>query len=183
MDIDTLEPGVDFVEAIKDAISKCDILVVIIGKRWLSITDATEQRRLDNPDDFVRVEVQAGLERDIRVIPVLVGGATMPRARDLPEALTKLARRHALELSDARWHADVGRLLELAEKRAAEAQQRAEAKILSLFAIGVVFLGTAFTLENLNAAAFFGYSSYLFFIGAFLYFVFRRPERRRKFGR
>jgi hypothetical protein len=126
MDIDTFEPGVDFVEVIEDAISKCDILVVIIGKRWLSITDATEQRRLDNPDDFVRVEVQAGLERDIRVIPVLVGGATMPSARDLPEALTKLARRHALEISDTRWHADVGRLIEIAEKLAAAAQHRAE---------------------------------------------------------
>jgi TIR domain len=126
MDIDTLEPGVDFVEVIEDAISKCDILVVIIGKRWLSITDATEQRRLDNPDDFVRVEVQAGLERDIRVIPVLVGGAAMPSSRDLPEALTKLARRNALELSDTRWHADVGRLIEIAEKLAAAAQHRAE---------------------------------------------------------
>src|SRR5262245_58031823 len=126
MDINTIEPGVDFVEVIADAISKCDILVVIIGKRWLSATDATEQRRLDNPDDFVRVEVQAGLEKNIRVIPVLVGGAAMPRPQDLPEALTKLARRNALELSDTRWHTDVDKLIEIAKKLAAATQRRTE---------------------------------------------------------
>jgi len=83
------------------------------------------QRRLDTPEDFVRVEIQAALARDIRVIPILVGGAVMPRARELPEALAKLARRNALELSDTRWHTDVGTLLELVETLSAAAQRRA----------------------------------------------------------
>jgi TIR domain len=72
IDIDTIEAGSDFVAVIENTISQCDILLVLIGKRWLSITDATGQRRLDNPEDFVRLEVQAGLERNIRVIPILV---------------------------------------------------------------------------------------------------------------
>src|SRR2546422_8697286 len=85
MDIDTIEAGTDFVAVIENAISQCDILLVLIGQRWLSITDAAGQRRLDNPEDFVRLEVQTGLESNIRVIPVLAGGAKMPRAQGLPD--------------------------------------------------------------------------------------------------
>src|SRR5215813_10475808 len=100
MDIDTIDPGLDFIEVIEEAISQCDILLVLIGKRWLSITEASGRRRLDNPQDFVFLEVKAGLERNIHVIPVLVGGATMPSAQDLPTALIKLARLQAFEISD-----------------------------------------------------------------------------------
>ena len=124
MDIDTLEPGVDFVEVIERAMSQCDILLVLIGQRWLNAADSTGQRRLDNPEDFVRLEIQAGLDRGIRVIPMLVEGAAMPSSRDLPEVLTKLARRNALELSDTRWHTDVDKLLDTTEKFAAAAQRR-----------------------------------------------------------
>jgi len=116
MDIDTIEAGTDFVAVIENAIGQCDILLVLIGPRWLSITDATGQRRLDNPKDFVRLEVQTGLGRNIRVIPVLVGGAMMPSAQDLPDALTTLARRNVFELSDIRWRTDVGKLIEVTEK-------------------------------------------------------------------
>ena len=126
MDIDKLEAGIDFVEVIERAISQCDVLLILIGTRWLSTVDGTGQRRLDNPDDFVRLEIQTALERDIRMIPVLVGGATMPSSRDLPAALTKLARRHALELSDTRWHTDVGKLLKAVERFSAAAQRRVE---------------------------------------------------------
>ena len=102
MDIDTIAPGLDCIEGIEEAISRCDILLVLIGKRWLSMTDASGQRRLDNPQDFVFLEVKAGLERNIRVIPVLVGGAIMPSAQELPTALSNLARRHTFEISDTR---------------------------------------------------------------------------------
>jgi len=115
MDIDTIEPGIDFVEVIETAISQCDILLVLIGKQWVRMTDTLGRRRLDNPEDFVLLEVKAGLERNIRVIPVLVGGATMPNSQELPAVLINLARRNAFEISDARWHTDVGRLIEVTD--------------------------------------------------------------------
>lgn len=111
MDVDTLDPGVDFVDAIEQAVGSCEVLIVLIGHEWLSRKDAAGQRRLDDPGDFVRLEVATALERKIRVIPVLVQGASMPRAEQLPPDLAKLARRNAIELSDARWAYDVDRLI------------------------------------------------------------------------
>jgi hypothetical protein len=110
MDVDTLEPGVDFVEAIEQAVGSCEVLIVVIGREWLTIKDKAGRRRLDDPGDFVRLEVESALTRGIRVIPVLVQDAPMPRAEELPASLAKLARRNAIELSDARWAYDVDRL-------------------------------------------------------------------------
>ncbi|HEX8071637.1 MAG TPA: toll/interleukin-1 receptor domain-containing protein [Pyrinomonadaceae bacterium] len=112
MDIDKIEPGQDFVEAIGDAVGKCSALLVLVGRDWLNVTDAAGRRRLDDPNDFVVAEVAAALNRNIRVIPVLVRGASMPRENDLPPALAKLARRNAIELSDTRWAYDVERLIQ-----------------------------------------------------------------------
>lgn len=108
-DIEDLEPGIDFVEALDQALVKCDTLLVIIGDEWASVA-GSKGRRLDQPDDFVRMEVAKALERNVRVIPVLVAGATMPDVGKLPEDLRALARRNAIELSDTRWEYDVGRL-------------------------------------------------------------------------
>lgn len=115
MDIDTIEPGVDFVEVINKAVGCCEVLIVVIGREWLSLKDAAGQRRLDDPQDFVRLEVATALERNIRVIPVLVEGAPMPRPESLPPELATLARRNAIELSDARWAFDVDRLIKTIE--------------------------------------------------------------------
>jgi TIR domain len=111
MDVTTLEPGVDFVDAIRGAVGKCEILIVVIGRDWVTATGADGQRRLDDPDDFVRIETASALTRSIRVVPVLVERAEMPSAQDLPEALKPLVRRNAFELRDARWDADVEALL------------------------------------------------------------------------
>ena len=116
MDVDTIEPGADFVEYIDEAVGSCDVLIALIGDEWLDCRDAQGTRRLDDPEDFVRLEVAAGIQRDIRVIPVLVEGATMPRTEELPEPLRRLARRHALEVSDSRWRQDVNRLVETIHK-------------------------------------------------------------------
>jgi len=116
MDIDTIEPGEDFVEVIEKAVSSCNILIAVIGKGWLTGVDELGRRRLENPDDFVRVEILTALERNIRVIPILVQGAVMPRAGELPDVLAKLARRNALELSSARWKYDTDRLITAIEK-------------------------------------------------------------------
>ena len=115
-DIDTIEPGMDFVEVIEDAVGSCKALLVLIGKQWSHIKDAEGRRRLELEDDFVRLEVATALNRNIRVIPVLLQGAPMPPAEQLPQSLTKLARRNSIELSDARWEFDVGRLVEVLDK-------------------------------------------------------------------
>ena len=77
-----------------------------IGPRWLTAVDEEGRRRLDHPDDLVRLEIEAALRRDILVVPVLLQGAQMPKATDLPESLKPLARRNALEMRDARWRVD-----------------------------------------------------------------------------
>ena len=100
MDIDTLKPGDDFVDALEQTVSSCDVLVAVIGRNWLAATDDKGQRRLQDPADFVKLEVVTALNRNIRVIPALVAGAQMPRAEDLPESLQRLARRQAVVLSD-----------------------------------------------------------------------------------
>ena len=110
-DIDTIQPGDDFAEVIGSAIASCDVLLALIGDRWLTTTDENEQRRLDRPDDLVRLEIQAALDRNIRVIPVLAGGAPMPRAEELPECLAKLPGKQGFELSPARFDSDMARLL------------------------------------------------------------------------
>jgi hypothetical protein len=111
IDIDSLVPGADFVDAIEDTLAACDLVLVVIGRSWLSIVDTQGRRRLDNENDFVCMEVGEALERSIGVIPVLVGGAVMPDPEELPEKLVRLARRHAMELSDRRWPGDVNELL------------------------------------------------------------------------
>jgi len=126
IDIDQIEPGEDFVEVIRRKVGACDIAIIAIGPRWLGATDASGKRRLDDPEDFVRMEIVAALQRNIRVIPVLLGGAQMPRKQDLPEALAPLSRRNAIELSETRFHADVKRLIEAIEKSFVVTQKEAE---------------------------------------------------------
>lgn len=102
----------DFVEQIQNAVQSCDVLIAVIGKNWVNMQDEEGHRRLDNPNDFVRVEIQEALERNIPVVPLLVGGAGMPKARDLPDPIAKLTRRHAMKMSDERFRADATRLIE-----------------------------------------------------------------------
>jgi hypothetical protein len=138
MDVVDLAPGVDFVEALEESVGACDVLIAVIGQRWLSGSDEAGNRRLDKPEDFVRIEVATALKRGIRVIPVLVDGAGMPPSGELPEDLKALARRHALEASHTRFSADAERLIGAVEQvlervrvelqRKREEQERAEAE-------------------------------------------------------
>ena len=114
-DIEGIPPGTDFVEWIERKVGSCDVLVAMVGKKWLRSSDETGKRRLDDTKDFVLNEIKTALERNIRVIPVLVGGAMMPKAEDLPGPLVKLARRHAMEISDNRFHADMDTLIQSLE--------------------------------------------------------------------
>jgi hypothetical protein len=128
MDIDTIEPGLDFVEVIEQAVGQCDALVALIGQQWLTITDDSGRRRLDSPEDFVCLEIAAALARNIRVIPALVQSARMPRSTELPDVLKPLARRNAIEISDRRFHHDVDQLIEVLDKVLASARPAAEEK-------------------------------------------------------
>jgi TIR domain len=119
-DVDSIQLGDDFVEVITRAVGSCDVLLALIGDEWQTITDAQGRRRLDNPDDFVRLEIEAALSRRVLVIPVLVDGARMPRADELPDSLTALVRRQALELSPARFDFDTSRLLKVLDRTLAE---------------------------------------------------------------
>jgi tetratricopeptide (TPR) repeat protein len=121
IDVD-LDPGIDFVEAIETSVASCDVLIAVIGKRWLLSSDEEGKRRLDNTEDFVRVEIATALRRKIRVIPVLVDGASMPRSSELPDDLKLLARRNALEISHNRFNADFGRLVMAIEKTLEKAE-------------------------------------------------------------
>jgi TIR domain len=112
-DLEGIPPGKDFVDAIDEALTLVDISIVLIGPRWLNAAHDSGGRRLDDPDDWVRVEIARALERDdVLVVPALVGGACMPAAEELPDPLQPLARRNAIEISDSRWDYDVGRLMD-----------------------------------------------------------------------
>jgi hypothetical protein len=115
LDLDSIEAGVPFARVIQEALDSCAVLVALIGRQWVALADAEGSRRLDNPGDLVRLEVQTALERGVRVIPVLVDGARPPRQEQLPSELHKLAGLNALELSYARYDYDAGRLLDLIE--------------------------------------------------------------------
>lgn len=116
-DMETIEPGVDFVDAINKALKSCGVLLAVIGPRWLTVTDPSGRRRLDDAHDYTRLEVAAALKREgVRVIPVLVEGAEMPGTDDLPEDLKSLSRRNAIELTDKRWDYDVSQLAETLRK-------------------------------------------------------------------
>jgi hypothetical protein len=112
MDIGAIQPGQDFTQRIDEALSSCDVLLAVIGPQWCTITDAGGSRRLEDPEDYVGLEVRTALTRpDVKVIPVLVGGGRMPAREEIPPGLADLRKRQALELSEARWRYDVERLI------------------------------------------------------------------------
>ena len=115
MDVDTIVPGTDFVDHVRRAVGSCEAMLVLIGNDWLYCQDEDGRRRLEDPDDFVRLEVTTGLTRGVRVVPVLLQGARVPKASELPEQIAALTRRNAIELSDAGWRDDVERLVEALE--------------------------------------------------------------------
>lgn len=111
MDIDGIPAGEDFARAIDDAVGRCGVLVALIGPGWLSAQDAQGRRRLEDPNDFVRIEIEAALRRGIRVIPALVGDASLPGQEALPEPLRELIKRQAVRLDNDTWSLGLTRLV------------------------------------------------------------------------
>lgn len=128
-DVDSIELGDDFVQVINGAVGSCDVLLALIGDRWLTISDKDGNRRLDNPKDFVRLEIEAALRRRVRVIPILLGSAEMPTREELPPSLSRLTRRQAMRLTPSRFEADIGRLLQVLDKTLLEEQAERAAKL------------------------------------------------------
>lgn len=113
MDVDSIDPGLDFIDVINNALEKCQVLLVLMGTKWIDASDSHGKRRLDNSCDYVRLEVESALARGIRVIPVLVEGVRMPYADELPERMSSLVRRNAVTISHGRFNADVDRVIEV----------------------------------------------------------------------
>jgi len=161
MDVTAIDAGADFVEAIEQAVGACDVLLAIIGPQWAGAKDNAGRRRLENPTDFIRLEIAGALKRNVRVVPVLVDDATLPVPADLPDDLQPLLRRNAAELRDARWDADIGQLLASLERIVTprEAPLRLEAPPASRWlvrgfaALAVVAIGVGAALFGPRACA------------------------------
>lgn len=111
-DIESIAPGQDFEVALNTALASCAVMLVVIGRRWLDITDAQGRRRLEQDGDWVRTEVATALQRGIPVIPVLLEGTPLPRPEQLPADLQALPKRRTLELADTRWPRDVEQIVD-----------------------------------------------------------------------
>jgi uncharacterized protein YecT (DUF1311 family) len=126
-DVDSIAPGLDFVDALSERVGRCDALIAVIGKTWLSSADADKKRRLEDPNDFVRIEIEAALSPSVRVIPVLVDGAILPKREDLPPSIDKLTRRQGIEISHARFDSDVENLIRALSELEDEVRNRSPA--------------------------------------------------------
>src|SRR5262249_12081332 len=121
MDVDNIPPGRDFVRVLEEQVALCDVLLAVIGKSWLDARDHQGVRRLDKPDDFVRIEIASALKQDKLVIPVLVHDARMPRPDELPEGIRQLARRNAVRLTHEKFRADTQGLIRAIQQALDEA--------------------------------------------------------------
>lgn len=122
MDVDNIAPGRDFVRELQTQVDECDVLLAIIGPDWLDAHDDQGRRRLENHDDFVRIEIESGLNLGKRVIPVLVNNTQMPRPEMLPDTMKPLARRNAVRLTHDRFRADAQGLIKVLQAALAEAE-------------------------------------------------------------
>ena len=111
MDVDSIPLGVNFNKVIGDEVAKCNTLLAVIGPGWLDARDEKGNRRLENPDDFVRIEIGTALKRGIRVIPILLDGTRVPKVDQLPDDLKELALRNGLDVRHASFPEDMERLI------------------------------------------------------------------------
>ena len=115
-DVDSIRPGEDFVNAITSAIRSCHTLLVVMGPKWLAVSDRRDLRRIDKPNDFVRLEIETALAQGVHIIPVLVLDAAMPTPDELPESVRGFARRNAIEITSSHFQADLARLMSSIEQ-------------------------------------------------------------------
>jgi len=135
MDVEGLQPGEDFVSKLEQSVSACDVLIALIGQKWLTVKGETGTLRLENPEDFVRLEIAAALNRKIRVIPILIEGAHMPHSGELPDDLHLLARLNAFKIRHERFNADADRLVRSIEDYLIEEAERCKQEAAEKFAL------------------------------------------------
>lgn len=143
MDVAAIEPGRDFRRAIEEHVSSCGVVLVLIGKDWVDARNQKGERRLDDPNDFVRLETAAALKRDIPVVPVLLKGAGMPTAGQLPKDLQELAYRNAVELTHTRWESDAEVLITALLPYVQTGSGDGTRKIWVTSAVALTIVGTA----------------------------------------
>ncbi len=129
IDVDNIPPGEDFVHMLESQVAQCDALLAVIGHGWLDATDDRGSRRLDDPNDFVRIEIETALRLGKRVIPVLVHEARMPRPDELPEAIRPLATRNAVRLTHERFRADTQGLVKALQQSLEEIDALRQAQV------------------------------------------------------
>jgi hypothetical protein len=143
-DVDSGQPGEDFVETIRNTVKGSDVLLALIGPNWLKTTDKSGGWRLASEDDLVRVEIATAPERGIRIIPVLLHGAKMPGAGNLPSTLSKLAHRNAVEVRDTHFEQDVSQLHDKALSAAMAARRVESARWRAAGASGIIGPGSKY---------------------------------------
>ena len=121
MDVDAIPLGTNFSKVLHEEVAKCGVLLAVIGPNWSDGRDGEGKRRLDDPNDFVRIEVAAALHRDIPVIPILLDGSKIPKASELPDDLKELAIRNGLDVRHASFHQDMDRLIGALKKQLGQA--------------------------------------------------------------
>ncbi|MEO6638017.1 MAG: toll/interleukin-1 receptor domain-containing protein [Ginsengibacter sp.] len=119
-DFNTIKAGANYRDSIASTLEKCNVLLVVMGKAWLDITDTNKRRRLDNPEDLVRIEIATALKRNIRVIPVLFDNIDMPAAATLPEDLQSLTLRQCISVSETNFDYDIRHLAEAIKNKTIE---------------------------------------------------------------
>jgi hypothetical protein len=130
MDVDAIPLGVNFTKVLRDEVTKCDVLLALIGPNWLDVRDKQGNRRLDNPADVLRIEIGTALQRDIPVIPILLDGARMPEPDELPKDLEELSVRNGIDIRHASFRSDMDKLIRgLKGVPALEDRMRAEGRI------------------------------------------------------
>jgi len=154
-DIDKIEPGIDFSDAISKSLEACDVMLAVIGPDWATITHPNStDPRLKDPNDWVRIEIASALSRNIRVVPVLVNGAVLPTSNQLPHDLQGLLRRQSYEVSNRRWQYDTENLAAFLEKSVGIPQknkqgvnqvpQKAPGGIIGFVKMGLIGIGALF---------------------------------------
>lgn len=151
-DVTGIDYGQDFEKIIVERIEQACAIVVVIGDSWLTATDESGARRLDDPDDYVLREIAAALEGGVVVVPVLIGGATMPRKEELPERLADLAMRNAITISDERWSFDVERLAKVLAIDVAGSVTQGKLDIMRTTALAGLLVGGSYGLADFSHA-------------------------------
>ena len=147
-DVDTIPVGENFAQKINAELDNSDVVLVLIGNQWLDCRGADGNRRLDNPQDYVRLEVETALGKDIVVIPILLQGAQMPSGNALPETISDLSMRNAIRLNDDHWSSDCNLLAGILKKaiNVPRSLKEQKARNYRSFVFALVALNTFFSI-------------------------------------